>query len=88
MNSSSGTIPDTTSVSDHRIQIQIQKSSGTRPETGSGYGFQVPLRENIRNSPDPAGFCRTSLTWGEELSKINNKIDGLKQILNKYKEGK
>ncbi len=84
MNSSSGTVPDTTSVSEHRIQIQ--EWSGTRPETGSGYGFQVPLQENIRNSLDPAGSCRTSLTWVEELSKINNKIDGLKQTLNKYKE--
>jgi hypothetical protein len=61
MNSSSGTVPDTTSVSEHRIQIQ--EWSGTRLETGCRYGFQVPLQENIRNSPDPAGFCRMSLTW-------------------------
>jgi hypothetical protein len=39
----SGTVPDTTAVSEHRIPIQ--EWSGTRPETEPGNGAKILLQE-------------------------------------------
>ncbi len=49
----SETVTDTTTVSGHRLRIQ--EWSGTRPETKSGTGAGIPLRESAGISSDLAG---------------------------------
>jgi hypothetical protein len=61
---SSGTVPDTTVVSKHRIRSREWSGNGwKRLETGSGNDDGILLRECVGISWDPAGSCRTSLTW-------------------------
>jgi hypothetical protein len=58
----SGTVMDMTTVSEHRVRIQ--EWSGTRPETESVTGAEIPLRESTGSSSDLVGSYRTSMTWG------------------------